>query len=123
MLRVWPSFWQQAEYVLGGGATDLMFLALGFKPYGVGVAGSYNRRVVKIWLRDRRTKLYYAGPNQWTSRGVGALDFGSVEHATVAARQVRIADMEIVLNFETVSTEVPVPLRQPLPPPAAGPLS
>lgn len=27
-LKVWPYFWQQAEYVMGGGATDFMFLVL-----------------------------------------------------------------------------------------------
>lgn len=27
-LKTWPYFWQQAEYVLGGGATNYMFLAL-----------------------------------------------------------------------------------------------
>lgn len=27
-LKVWPYFWQQREYVLGGGATNFMFLAL-----------------------------------------------------------------------------------------------
>jgi hypothetical protein len=27
-LKVWPYFWQQGEYVLGGGATNYMFLAL-----------------------------------------------------------------------------------------------
>jgi hypothetical protein len=28
-LKVWPYFWQQAEYVMGGGATNFMFLARG----------------------------------------------------------------------------------------------
>jgi endoglucanase len=27
-LKVWPYFWQQTEYVMGGGATHFMFLAL-----------------------------------------------------------------------------------------------
>ena len=27
-LKVWPYFWQQTEYVMGGGATNFMFLAL-----------------------------------------------------------------------------------------------
>ena len=27
-LKVWPYFWQQAEYVMGGGATDFMLLAM-----------------------------------------------------------------------------------------------
>jgi len=27
-LKVWPYFWQQTEYVMGGGATDFLFLAL-----------------------------------------------------------------------------------------------
>ncbi len=30
-LKVWPYFWQQSEYVLGGGATDFMFLVLDAK--------------------------------------------------------------------------------------------
>lgn len=28
-LKVWPYFWQQGEYVMGGGASNFMFLALG----------------------------------------------------------------------------------------------
>ncbi len=27
-LKIWPYFWQQTEYVLGGGETNDMFLAL-----------------------------------------------------------------------------------------------
>ena len=27
-LKEWPFFWQQTEYVMGGGATNFMFLAL-----------------------------------------------------------------------------------------------
>ncbi|MGD1007817.1 MAG: glycoside hydrolase, partial [Ignavibacteriaceae bacterium] len=27
-LKIWPYFWQQAEYVMGGGATDFMLLAM-----------------------------------------------------------------------------------------------
>jgi endoglucanase len=27
-MKVWPFFWQQTEYVIGGGATNFMFLAL-----------------------------------------------------------------------------------------------
>ena len=27
-LKVWPFFWQQTEYVMGGGETNYMFLAL-----------------------------------------------------------------------------------------------
>ncbi len=27
-LKIWPFFWQQGEYVLGGGETNYMFLAL-----------------------------------------------------------------------------------------------
>ena len=27
-LKTWPFFWQQTEYVMGGGATNFMFLVL-----------------------------------------------------------------------------------------------
>ena len=27
-LKIWPFFWQQTEYVMGGGATNFMFLVL-----------------------------------------------------------------------------------------------
>jgi hypothetical protein len=27
-LKKWPYFWQQTEYVMGGGSTDFMFLVL-----------------------------------------------------------------------------------------------
>ena len=35
-LKTWPFFWQQGEYVMGGGATNFMFLALAAdRKYGV----------------------------------------------------------------------------------------
>ena len=27
-MKIWPFFWQQTEYVMGGGATNFMFLVL-----------------------------------------------------------------------------------------------
>jgi len=30
-LKEWPYFWQQTEYVMGGGATNFMFLVLAAK--------------------------------------------------------------------------------------------
>jgi endoglucanase len=30
-LKTWPYFWQQSEYVMGGGATNFMFLVLATK--------------------------------------------------------------------------------------------
>jgi len=27
-LKIWPFFWQQTEYVMGGGSTNFMFLVL-----------------------------------------------------------------------------------------------
>lgn len=40
-LKVWPYFWQQTEYVMGGGETNYMFLALAvnrlYEPPGTGV--------------------------------------------------------------------------------------
>ncbi|MEP1118175.1 glycoside hydrolase family 9 protein [Ekhidna sp.] len=32
-LKIWPYFWQQTEYVMGGGATNYMFLALAVKEH------------------------------------------------------------------------------------------
>ena len=39
-LKVWPYFWQQSEYVMGGGATDYMFLALAADRLYGGSSGS-----------------------------------------------------------------------------------
>lgn len=39
-LKIWPFFWQQTEYVMGGGATNYMFLALAVNElYGAQGAG------------------------------------------------------------------------------------
>ncbi|KXI27106.1 hypothetical protein [Paraglaciecola hydrolytica] len=32
-LKIWRYFWQQTEYVMGGGATNSMFLALAADPW------------------------------------------------------------------------------------------
>jgi len=31
--KIWPYFWQQTEYVMGGGSTNFMFLVLAVDHY------------------------------------------------------------------------------------------
>ncbi len=63
--------------------------------------------------------MFYGGPGHWTTNRKEALDLESVERAAQVAQGERFVEAEIVLDFETVAAQVPVPIiaAQPKAPP------
>lgn len=50
-LKIWPFFWQQTEYVMGGGATNYMFLVLAADAAFSGGAADDIPEVAFDWFR------------------------------------------------------------------------
>jgi len=65
---------------------------------------------MRVLLRNRRTRLYYAGSRRPGAGLDQALDFGDVPGATKFALEQRLQDMEIVLRYDTCGGEVPLPV-------------
>ncbi len=57
-----------------------------------------NLMNAKVFLRNRETGQYYAGPNGWSGNISVAHEFETVEIAIELARTQRLEDMEVVLR-------------------------
>ena len=66
----------------------------------------------KVFLRNRETGQYYAGPNGWSGNSSVAHDFETVESAVELARTQRIADMEVLLHCDKPAYDLVLPLKQ-----------
>jgi hypothetical protein len=65
---------------------------------------------MRVLLRNRITRLYYADPNGWAA-GVGqAFDFISLPQATRFALDGSLPEIEIVLRYDSLQDEVVMPL-------------
>ena len=66
----------------------------------------------RVFLRNRDTGQYYAGPSGWVGDGDGAHDFGTVEKAVELARTQQLAVMEVVLRYDNPGCDLVLPIRQ-----------
>jgi hypothetical protein len=67
---------------------------------------------MRVLLRSRKTKLYYAGGNQVGLSHEQAFDFGNLPGAAAFAVRENPSGMEIVLRYDTCDGEVAVPILQ-----------
>ena len=65
---------------------------------------------MRVLLRARRTKLYYAGLNGSGGEHERGLDFGNVRNATRFAFEEKLADMEIILRYDSCGAEIGLPV-------------
>jgi hypothetical protein len=63
---------------------------------------------MKILLRDIRTGLFYAGPNQWTIEQDTAEDFKTPDVAFNVIDESKLNAMEIVVHFGEAAFDVPL---------------
>lgn len=68
----------------------------------------YFRYRMKILLRDIRTGLFYAGPNQWTIEQDTAEDFKTPDVAFNVIDESKLNAMEIVVHFGEAAFDVPL---------------
>jgi hypothetical protein len=71
---------------------------------------------MKVFLRNRATGLYWAGPDAWAATTEGAFDFFGIPQASRFAREQQFPRMELILKYADLPDEVPVPLLAERPP-------
>ena len=65
---------------------------------------------MRVFLRNKRTGLYYRGSNQQSSNPREALEFASVAAAAMLALSERLPETEIALRCDPVAQEVGLPV-------------
>jgi hypothetical protein len=65
---------------------------------------------MKVFLRNKQTRLYCAPSNQWAAATTHALPFSSVPQAARFAFEEKVPDAEIVVRCDVVDHEVALPL-------------
>jgi hypothetical protein len=63
---------------------------------------------MRVFLRNTRTGLLYAGPESWTDQQAEALDFERADRAIDAAASARLNSMEVLMAFDEPSFEIPL---------------
>ena len=63
---------------------------------------------MKVLLRNARTGLFYAGPQEWTENQCAAKDFEGPDRALDHASQTNNEAMEVVIHFEETSFDIPL---------------
>ena len=66
---------------------------------------------MKVLIRNRRTRGYYATPGQWVAEIARARDFQHAHIARETAAREQLADSEIVLSSDNTGAEIILPLR------------
>ena len=67
---------------------------------------------MRVFLRNPRIGLYYAGRKHWVGRPDGAADLGSIERATELSRDENFDEMEVFVDYEDPACELVLPLRR-----------
>ena len=68
---------------------------------------------MKVLLRETKTRLFYAGTQQWITDAKQAWDFDRVEEAIRLSREEQLTDAEVVLRFDDPACDAVLPLRTP----------
>jgi len=66
---------------------------------------------MKVLLRNRETGQYYAGPEGWRNEISLAIDFRTVEIASIWASLSQLRGMEVVLHEDDTSADLLMPLQ------------
>jgi hypothetical protein len=65
---------------------------------------------MRVLLRNRTTRLYYAGANRWAAEQGEALDCASVPRAARLVIEEKLPEIDIILQYASVPDEVVVPV-------------
>ena len=69
-----------------------------------------NKLTMRVLLRNKETRRYYAARNEWGAAVAQALLFGSVPQAARFAFDEKVPQAEIVVRCDLVDQEVALPL-------------
>jgi hypothetical protein len=65
---------------------------------------------MRVFLRNRQTRLYCAAADRWTVVLAEAFAFSDIQHATRFALDQKLPEVEIVVRCDLVDQEVAMPL-------------
>ena len=65
---------------------------------------------MRVFLRNRQTRLYRAAPDRWAEARGEALHFASVQQAARFALDEKLPEAEIVVRYDLLEQEVAMPL-------------
>jgi hypothetical protein len=65
---------------------------------------------MRVYLRNRESRLYYAASDGWAAARTQALVFRSVRQAARFAIDEKVPEVEIVLRSDLLEEEVTLPL-------------
>jgi hypothetical protein len=65
---------------------------------------------MKVFLRNRQTRLYCAAPNGWTVASTEAVAFPDIQIATRFALDQNLPEAEIAVRSDLLDQEVVMPL-------------
>ncbi len=66
----------------------------------------------KVFLRDSKTKQWYAGPDRWAEAWTGAREFQKVEEAVAFGSGLGVEGLEVVVHFSSGEGDLVLPLRK-----------
>ena len=65
---------------------------------------------MRVFLRNRQTRLYYGGPTEWAATVDQAHQFTSVSHAARFGLDHTLPDIELLLACYTLPDEIAMPV-------------
>ena len=65
---------------------------------------------MRVFVRNKQTRLYRAASNRWAVASEEALPFTSVRHVARFAFDEKVPEAEIVVRYDLLEQEVVVPL-------------
>jgi hypothetical protein len=65
---------------------------------------------MRVFLRNKKTRLYCAGANGWAAAIGQAVEFDSIPQATRFAIDGRMPETEVVVRCDLLAEEVALPL-------------
>ena len=66
---------------------------------------------MRVFLRNSKTRLYYASNNQWAPEPEQALDLGNIEHASKLACEGGFMEAEVILAYDNPICQLSLPVR------------
>lgn len=79
--------------------------------------GGFAIERVKIFLKDARAGLYYAGAATWSAEVADAMGFDSIDSAAAQAVEEKMEAVNVVLRYDKPTCELALPLAACVPVP------
>jgi hypothetical protein len=64
--------------------------------------------IMKVFLRNTETGLFYAGPDHWTGEHGEAMEFRGPDRALDQVSEAKLNAMEVIIHFEESHFDIPL---------------